>query len=176
MDNSKISEDIETLTLIGGIVTWWGRIENMLFSDLLTLQHHPAVKESGLCDTLQIATKRLITQWSQASVKATTSSEAVREISALVEQLRDTAADRHIVVHSFRDYPDTDDPTPTKVSVIKPQKGGGLVFAQYDLNPDKLHEIYSMCFSLYHRLLPVTLNHTFASSRWADSLKNDHFE
>ena len=167
MSTSQIAENVETLALIGGIVTWWGRIENMLFSDLIALQHHPDVKASGLCDSLQIATKRLINQWTQAAIKAGLVNEG--DIRAIAEQLRDTAEDRHVVVHSFRDYPSPENPDPAKVSVIKPQKGGGLIFAQYDLNPEKLNEIYTTCYSLYHRLLPFSLNHGIAASRWRDA-------
>ena len=153
------------LTLTGSIVTWWGRIEGMLFHDLLSLQHDPAVKASGACDPLPIATKRLIKAWTKATQIFETEEKWQHELAAVKLELEECSQDRHVIVHGFWDYPDPVKCDRTQITVMKPGTEDKLLFAQYNIDIDKLSEMERRFIHLYHRILPFTLNHGFRMAR-----------
>ena len=139
-----------------------------MFTDLLALQHHPAVRATGLCDTLQIATKRLIKQWTAATLLAETDASLLAEVPKLAKEARELADERHILVHGFWDYPSPDQSIASKITVIKPSKGGGISFQQYSTDLDDLIATYNRCISLYHRVMAIGMNHGIQSAKWRD--------
>jgi len=165
LDMSEGSETYDPilLTLTGAIVTWWGRIEGMMFHDLLTLRHDDAVKASGACDPLPMGTKPLINAWVKATRIIETEDKWHEELKSVATELRECADDRHVIVHGFWDYPDPAKSDQSQITVLKPSKGdrSKLLFAQYKINTDKLNEIETRFRHLYHRILPFSLNHGF---------------
>lgn len=151
------------LTLTGAIVTWWGRIEGMMFHDLLALQHDDGVKLSGACDPLPTGTKALIGAWVKATRIIETEEKWHRELEQVAVELRELAEERHVLVHGFWDYPDPAHSNRSKITVIKPAKGNRsqLQFSQYRTDTAELHELETRFRRLYHRILPFSLNHGF---------------
>lgn len=162
-DEDEIYDPI-LLTLTGAIVTWWGRIEALMFHDLLTLQHDDAVKASGVCNPLPMGTRPLVKAWIKATAIFETEEKWQRELEHVASELRECSEDRHVLVHGFWDYPDPAKSDRTQITVLKPGKKGSsgkLLFAQYKIDVAKLHEVEARFRRLYHRLLPFSLNHGF---------------
>jgi hypothetical protein len=151
--------------LTGSIVIWWGRIEHLIFAELTQLRQHPAVEAAGVCDHVQIATKRMLAQWRKAAIIAAgADDELVSEIETLTADLRDLAEDRHLLVHSFWPYPTETAAEEVTLTILKPQ-GDGYLFLQTPVNLAKLTEAHQHAVALYHRVLQITLDRRFRMRR-----------
>ena len=148
------------LLATGAIVIWWGRIEGLLFQEAMEMSHHPVVAAAKACEPPKIRTKDLIAQWAKASrIVMADSPDTQAEISRIKGELTECAETRHILVHGFWDYPDErNDPLKSNVTVIKPERSGGISLKKYEVDYPTLAEFHNRVSRLYHEVLGLTLH------------------
>jgi hypothetical protein len=148
------------LLAAGAVVIWWGRIEGLIFQETMAMSHHPDVAVAKVCEPLQIATERLISQWAKASrIVMADAPDTQAEISRIKGELSDCAETRHVLVHGFWDYPDDrSDPLRSNVTVIKPERAGGVQYRKYEVDYPTLAEFHNRLSRLYHEVLSLTLH------------------
>lgn len=151
--------DAEVIALVGGVVIWWGRTEHLMFTDLLELRQEPAIQGKAKFAQVPISTNPLIRQWSAAALLMETETAAQREVELVRDELYRCAEDRNIIVHGFWDYPEPEPKSEHKITVMKPTRDNASIeFRQYQIDRETLQRTHNSAVSLYHRILPFTLN------------------
>lgn len=154
------------IQLKGAIVTWWGRVEGLVVSDLLAMRHHPKAAKVAK-EPIQVATNRLIGQWRRTRCAIFADQPAhLSKVEELATELRETADGRHVLVHSFWPYGTSSPDEPVKLRSIKPQRADPsiLEIKSYPIDPEKLDALNERLIRLYHRLLPMTVNYVIQHS------------
>jgi hypothetical protein len=155
--------DAEIAALLGSIVIWWGRVENLMFRDMLDMRRHPDISSQERFKKTVIATKKLISQWCAAALILETEKQAKAQLKTIRQDLYDCAEDRNALVHGLWDYPEFEQRTEIDVSVIKPVEGGQLLLSRYRVDAGRLAEVQRQAVSLYHRMSPFAINRAFAN-------------
>lgn len=166
MPEDLLSHDQSVISLTGSIIMWWGRIEFLLFNDLLALQHHPNVAKSQICERIQSRTKDLVAQWRKASVLATEDDRELTEsVELIAERLQRISGLRHVLVHWFWPYPDPNQNKKFRLTFFRRDSRGQFYFRQHDVDGQMLGDAEHECIDLYHRLLWISIGDMFNLNR-----------
>ncbi|MEO3432097.1 hypothetical protein [Inquilinus sp. CAU 1745] len=161
----RIPENIDPLlvSLTGAIVTWWGRIEGILFRDLMFTRRHPATRHIIEKDPFPVSAKPLIRQWAKCR-RAIFADNPVKlqRTEDIRQRLSDASEERNMIVHGFWPYGD-DDPESITIQRVKPKKKTDiLAFDSYIATVEKLNNLNERLIFLYHETLPEMVNYAFS--------------
>lgn len=151
--------------LTGSVVTWWGRIEWLLTSDLQNLiSKHEELRALKEFDLIQIASKRRIKQWVRAHRRVYDGrSTVLEEVEAIAGEARDILEDRNVLIHGMWHVFGQNDPRSVTVSHMShPKEGADTIISKYVITEAQIDEINKRAYDLYHRLVQLSMNLTFS--------------
>lgn len=146
--------------LTGAIVTWWGRCESMLISELTSLRQHPLCADLKRKEPFPVSTSRLIDHWARArSLAYVSNSLRLKGTAQLKPELIACSALRNKLCHGAWPYETAAPDAPLRLWLLKPKKGthDDVWLDIYETDQAGLEALNSRLIRLYHRLLAETL-------------------
>lgn len=164
---ANIPADIDPhlICVTGAIVTWWGRIENDLYLDLLTTRNHPSANKIAAKDQIPLSSNKRIKQWAKVR-KAIFANmpDRLNQINELRDQLLSASEERNDIVHAHWPYGNKQNPKKLRLQSMKPKFDGSHVFKNIDITPENLEELSERLNSLFHKIMPLTVSFAFENS------------
>lgn len=162
-DPDDVSISPHLIFLTGCVVTWWGRVEWLLTSDIQTLLGKAQLKGKKEFEVVQISSKRRITQWVRAHKFVYSGRpEIIEEASKIATEAREILEDRNVLIHGMWHVFGHASPDKIKVTHMEPPKGDKTMVKTYEITEAMVDEISGRAYDLYHRLIQLRMNLTLS--------------
>ncbi|WP_375178186.1 hypothetical protein [Sphingobium yanoikuyae] len=135
-----------------------------MVNDLITLRQMPENAELAAKEPFPSATKQTIKQWEAMHGLAWQAHpDRLSQIAAMAPEMRELSESRHVLVHSFWPYGNSDN---SKITVqrVRPKKNG-FEFATFDLTISEMDALNERLVRLYHRAMALSMNLLIHRSR-----------
>jgi hypothetical protein len=148
--------DAEALALLGSIITWWSRVEQLMFQDMAEQRKRPEIASQKKFQRIEMKARDLIRQWTAVTLLDCDPSER-RALEGIRQRLFDCAERRNELIHSFWDYPMPEPPTEFRLLLVKPTTDNlSYQVLSGTTTVARLREINREAAALYHIVLQVT--------------------